>query len=1391
VRLLNYVVISLAFVGVAFLISLPIVSKVIAEKLAIDRPAALPAPPQVLPPRKEPAVPVDELNKALRLPKVDTTPTDEHSQRALDSYYAGDYERAFQEAVLSLDPTPLEENPLYRVLTSTSGNELFRRVEKPNGRQAIEPIDAALQPILSKSDPQNAARLNNAAAMLILYFYTRDMPFPSDYLEAPSEPWVAKELAHQAADLQPSYCPALLNLTFFDGMAHGSSDGQQATFFGTDYELDPAGKHYDPNSSVPSAWTNHYPAKGCKEPALLYYRAQDAIGQVRQNEFGGDSDGLPGTSAIDEALRLANRLQADPQWAGLAHSVKGDAYYWSGIYAVERTLGPRPFTAKHSFELALQEYDMALALQPDDPAIRHGKALAYLELGKAETSDNIDTDTLNKAVHETEAVLQWAPGSQKAQQTRIKAYEEKGDYATAARLQRDSLSGRQLAPKSLTLVPYSPISHGSDLYSELRVLPITGGGAGVALTDDEVIVPFISRPYVSSVDRSGWGWSAPNGLDQYRTELRNYGLLRDELLSDNCTTMISDFEVTPEEVRQNPRTLLLSGLAQLLCQPEGSVTPLPKTQDTIEKASTSLQADYYSTSKAYYPGEAPLKDDDIFYREAGNFFRQYKQYRNAIRVYEIWRTELERDGADKDRQAEVEKLLGESYFLNGNDEAAFAAFGRAAELRPGWPPYTVRQAFMHEQREEYGEAAALYQKAWQAMQKMAEWMPQELEPGQPPWASYSPDNYQAVKHLGDVLLKQAENASQVEDENAQTDRGQYADAAQVFRAALLVDLTQQTYTTGTQVPSTAAAVNNLGIALLMAKDYQGSIRVLETLVLPEVTSREDKVSDAEILKILAGPLGVPDPDPNHASPPAPDDSNPIFHLNLGWAYELNDEPKKAKDQYLAAIRSNPTFHPALNDLGVLAAEQGNLDEAKGYFRAALEAKPDYAYASYNLGVALLRSGPQSFLGAQHYLGEAVRQDTSLVDKPYDYVFDNDLYFLKLSLGDRVPADWTFVKEAQRSTLEFSLVVVMLLLWRIMRTYALTKSRETIIGKAFDWVRARLGARLLRFPTRLRHVWLGFQRLGLLTPSRWWVSPLALLISALAVVVVQCWSLLWESSPYKLLVLAIALCLSLVSLLVHHAGHALAALRYRMQVQEAPWPAGIAQAVVLAAIKGPAFAPMPAASVSGEGDRRQRSFVYLAGPLASLSFAALLYALFFWSYIPMLHFGIILNLAMASASLLLMPPLDAAKMDGDYNLWTFWAGILVLGLTALVSTVSITALIPTSSSPESPTPPQQQSPTLQLSSLFSSPPQSSPLPQSSPSPPQQQSPPQQSTNSTPESPTPPQQQSPPQQLSPQSSPSPASSPSPLPQAPQQSPPPGSPPESPPPPPEPSPTQQQYQ
>jgi len=104
-----------------------------------------------------------------------------------------------------------------------------------------------------------------------------------------------------------------------------------------------------------------------------------------------------------------------PGWAGLAHSVRGDAYYWFGIYAFERAQYKQPFTARRYFKLALTEYDVALRLQPDDTAIHHGKALAYLELG--------ETD---KAIREAKTALKADPDSPRLQQTVIGAYEEKG-----------------------------------------------------------------------------------------------------------------------------------------------------------------------------------------------------------------------------------------------------------------------------------------------------------------------------------------------------------------------------------------------------------------------------------------------------------------------------------------------------------------------------------------------------------------------------------------------------------------------------------------------------------------------------------------------------------------------------------------------------------------------------------------------------------------------------------------------------------------------------------------------------------------------------------------------------------------------------------------------------
>jgi tetratricopeptide (TPR) repeat protein/Zn-dependent protease len=1212
--------------GVASLASLPLLAGEAAERVEFARPEVLPPKPQIPEKREEPIVPVSELHEALRLPRVDTSLTDEHSMASLAAYRVGEYEEAFEEAVLSLEPTPLQENKLYGAMTTYDpGNA--ETIVKPNGRSAIKAIDEALKPVLDNQEPREAsARLSNAAAMMILRDYAMGQSAVPDGMV------VAQELAYQAADIELS-CPVLVNLTLFDG----------------------AGRYLDevflPSILEPAeqvVWTDYYAyehwSEACADPALFFYLAQ-----TWHN---------PDPPELEEAqLDIADFLRRAPELAGLGHSLRGDIYYWDGVYT--RLGASSPFTVRHYFELAVEEYSTALALQPDDTAIRHGRALAYLELSKV-GQNQVDKETLDKAIRDATAALEAEPESRRFRQTLAEAYEARGDYGTAAHLYSELVDTRQETSVPLALVPYSPLSHGADQYIELRVMVGESAPAVSALFDDEVIEPFMPRTYAPSVNLEEW--SVPRGLDLYRAELLHYGLLRSHLLSGNYAAFEDHLGHVPEAARRNEGTLLLIGIAKLLDQSDSA--PTPETQAAInnfsEEHSRHLEELEYEDANHSYlydpiSGGPGFKGSDWFYLEAGNFFRQHRQYRKALGIYAAWRSALERGQPGGKRRAEVEKLAGEAHFLNGDHDKALAAFGRATELRPDWPPYVVREAFMHEKLREFTTAADLYSRALKIVQREADWMDPSMLESYPPatiYSSYYPDPYYAAKHLGDMLLRRAEDyyAVQEEGENAETVRAKFGEAAQAYRKAL--DLSYgEASVLGTSVTPTAAA-NNLGVALLMAEreradeeeDYSTVINIFETLVQP-----------------------VEEPTQDWQYNMAFDKYNPIFHLNLGWAYDLDDQPVKSKEQYLTAVRSDPSYYPALNDLGVMAAESGDLEEAKRFFDQAIGERRDYAHASHNLGVALLSSGGVgNILAAQHHLARAVSLDPSLAETKYDYIFDSELYFVRLDLGTSVPPDWEFAAHAERSTFAFSLGVVALLLWGIIRRTAYQKGRETLVGKVFDFMRERYGTPVSSVWSRVREGWLRLSLLGRPKTGRWWVTPLALVVTAPAVAIVQGWSLLWEDSAVKLVMVASLIYMAFVSLLVHHAGHAVMALRSRLRVTDSPWPAGIAQAVVLVAVGGPFVAPMPATSVEGEAEERSRHLVLLAGPLATICLAVVIYALYTITHIPLFRFGAILNLGLAAASLLLLPPLEGATIgNGHYHRWVLWAAIFVTVMSTLI------------------------------------------------------------------------------------------------------------------------------
>jgi tetratricopeptide (TPR) repeat protein len=86
-------------------------------------------------------------------------------------------------------------------------------------------------------------------------------------------------------------------------------------------------------------------------------------------------------------------------------------------------------------------------------------------------------------------------------------------------------------------------------------------------------------------------------------------------------------------------------------------------------------------------------------------------------------------------------------------------------------------------------------------------------------------------------------------------------------------------------------------------------------------------------------------------------SGNLFALNnLGGVLEQKGELDKAIEQYGKALEIKPDDAESRNNLGTALAQEGKLEEAVAQYQKVLEANPDYEYARNNLAVALARKG---------------------------------------------------------------------------------------------------------------------------------------------------------------------------------------------------------------------------------------------------------------------------------------------------------------------------------------------------------------------------------------------------------------------------------------------------
>jgi len=110
--------------------------------------------------------------------------------------------------------------------------------------------------------------------------------------------------------------------------------------------------------------------------------------------------------------------------------------------------------------------------------------------------------------------------------------------------------------------------------------------------------------------------------------------------------------------------------------------------------------------------------------------------------------------------------------------------------------------------------------------------------------------------------------------------------------------------------------------------------------------------------------------------------NPAAIFSLALEYDADPATRnKAAETYKRVLHLDPVHLAALLNLGTIAYEKGDLENASDYFRRAVDVEPDNATALFNLGSVLDDLG--SLAEARQQLRLATRLDPSYADAHYN------------------------------------------------------------------------------------------------------------------------------------------------------------------------------------------------------------------------------------------------------------------------------------------------------------------------------------------------------------------------------------------------------------------------
>jgi tetratricopeptide (TPR) repeat protein len=382
-----------------------------------------------------------------------------------------------------------------------------------------------------------------------------------------------------------------------------------------------------------------------------------------------------------------------------------------------------------------------------------------------------------------------------------------------------------------------------------------------------------------------------------------------------------------------------------------------------------------------------------------------------------------------------------------------------------------------------------------------------------------------------------------------------------------------------------------------------------------------------------------------------DGQDPATLINAAWAARLLGDRTQAGDFLAQTVTVDAALAPAWNDLGVLAAQDGNHDHARRAFAVALALDPSYDLPSWNLGILESGRGLPGWLPGQALLARAIAAAPALRTAPPTYAFDDRIYRLVVGAGPGAAEERTIGRAYGFGAAALGSIATLFGVGFILNQHLTGQTAGAITD---------LGQEPLRRAASTIQAW-ARRRWTLGVPGRTWRRWQPWLLTLPALAVTTAWTAWQGRGDAGGGALASALLATGIAVVGHELAHRFVARWRGARIGHGSWGPGIGLSLLL----------LPAGMSSGPyvGQRvrgltaDERWWVYVAGPLASALLAGVALVLFVAQPLPFFRVLAAAHLAVAAYALLPFTPLDGAALSRRHP-----AAVTALGL--VVSTAGL-------------------------------------------------------------------------------------------------------------------------